>query len=256
MEMLKANINGIEIAYKRWGNGAPLVLIHGHPLDHTIWEPVVPLLENDFDMILSDLRGFGQSETVRTSYLLSDMAADIAALLDHLKIEKAAIAGHSMGGYIALAFARAYPERVRGLGLVASHVFTDPPERKLSRYETAAEIERQGVGILADTFPAKLTADAALQSVLREIILRQSAHGAAESLRAMAERADSSVLLAGFNFPVVVIHGTADVLIPVERACEAKALAKKIHLVEIEGTGHMPMMEAPQRTAEALMALK
>ena len=161
-----------------------------------------------------------------------------------------------MGGYIALAFARAYPERVRGLGLVASHVFADPPERKPSRYETAAEIERQGVGILADTFPAKLTADATLQPVLREIILRQSAHGAAESLRAMAERADSSALLAGFSFPVVVVHGVADALIPVERAREAKALAEPIHLVEVEGAGHMPMMEAPQRTAEALMALK
>ncbi len=262
--MLKATVSAIVLAYERCGRGTPLVLIHGHPLDRAIWGSVVPFLENDFDLILPDLRGFGQSETVRpprpgsgqASYLLPDMAADIAALLDHLKIEKAAIAGHSMGGYIALAFACAFPERVRGLGLVASHVFADPPERRPARYETAAEIEKRGLGILADTFPAKLTADASLQPALREIILRQSVHGVAESLRAMAERADSSALVAGFNFPVVVLHGTADMLIPVERAREAKALAEKIHLVEIEGAGHMPMMEAPQKTAEALRVLK
>jgi pimeloyl-ACP methyl ester carboxylesterase len=254
--MLKAKVNGIELAFERLGRGTPLVLIHGHPLDHVIWEPILPLLENDFDLILPDLRGFGQSETLRTSYLLTDMAADIVALLDHLNIERAAIAGHSMGGYIALAFARAYPEHVHGLGLVASNVFADPPERKPSRYETAAEIEKQGIGILADSFPSKLTTNSALHLILHKIILRQSVHGAAESLRAMAERADSSTFLEGFKFPVVVVHGTADALIPVERAREAKALAEKIQLIVIEGVGHMPMMESPQKTASALKMLK
>jgi 3-oxoadipate enol-lactonase len=254
--MLKTIVNGIELAYERCGHGRPLVLIHGHPLDHAIWEPVVPLLENDFDLILPDLRGFGQSEIVRTSYLLTDMAADIAALLDYLDIKQAAIAGHSMGGYIALAFARAYQNRVRGLGLVASHVFADPPERKQSRYTDAAEIEKQGMGILADSFPAKLTANPALQPILREIILRQSVHGVAESMRAMAERPDSSALMISFDFPFVVIHGIADALISVGRAREAKALAEKIQLVEIEGAGHVPMMETPQNMAEALKVLK
>ena len=161
-----------------------------------------------------------------------------------------------MGGYIALAFAHAYPRRVRGLALVATNVFADSSERKLSRFETTTEIEKQGVGILADTIPAKLTGNPALQPVLRNIILRQSTHGVAESLRAMAERPDSSALLVGFDFPTILVHGTADILIPLERALEARALAKIINLIEIEGVGHMPMMEAPQETAEALKALK
>lgn len=249
-------MNGIELAYERSGAGTPLVLIHGHPLDHTLWEPVEPLLKNDFDLILPDMRGFGLSETVQTRCLLTDMAADIAALLDTLNIQRTVIAGHSMGGYIALAFAHAYPGRVRGLGLVATNVFADSSERKLSRFETATEIEKQGVGILADTFPAKLTGNPALQPVLRNIILRQSTHGVAESLRAMAERPDSSARLVGFDFPTILVHGIADILIPMERALEARALAKKINLIEIEGVGHMPMMEAPQETAEALKALK
>ena len=112
--MEKVNVNGIQIAYKRHGSGMPLVLLHGYPLDHTIWDEVIPLLENDFDLILPDLRGFGQSDQVESQYTIADMAADIAALLDELGIEKTYIAGHSMGGYVALAFVRNYPRaRIR-----------------------------------------------------------------------------------------------------------------------------------------------
>lgn len=256
MEVLKATVNGLQLAYARQGRGTPLVLIHGHPLDHTIWESVVPLLENDFDLILPDLRGFGGSEAPGTSYLLTDLAADLAALLNHLGIERAALAGHSMGGYVALAFAQAHPERVHGLALVASHVFPDPPEKKPVRYADAAAIEAQGVKLMAEGFPAKLTANEALHPVIRDIILRQSVHGVAESLRAMAERADMSTLLAGAKYPVAAIHGAADTLIPVSRARDGKALAENIQLVEIEGAGHVPMMEAPEATAEALKLLK
>ena len=124
--MEKVNVNGIQIAYIRKGTGVPLVLVHGYPLDHTIWNEVLPLLENDFDIILPDLRGFGSSDVIESQYKISDMAADIAGLLDQLGIEKAAIAGHSIGGYISLAFARAFPYHVAGLGLVASQALADP----------------------------------------------------------------------------------------------------------------------------------
>ncbi len=113
-------INGIRLAYDRRGKGKPLVLLHGYPLDHHLWDEVVPLLEDQFDIILPDLRGFGRSSTVDSFYTMEDIASDIAGLLDSLGIQKAAIVGHSMGGYVALAFARLYPGRVTGLGLVSS----------------------------------------------------------------------------------------------------------------------------------------
>ncbi len=255
MEMLRATVNGVELAYQRHGHGTPMLLIHGHPLDHAIWDAVIPLLQDEYDLIVPDLRGFGQSETVHTPYSLTDMAADLAALLDFLGIRQVVLAGHSMGGYIALAFARAYPGRVLGLGLVASQVFADPVERKPARYQTAADIENQGILLLADSFPAKLSSIPTLQILLREIILRQSVHGAAASLRAIAEREDASILLAEAGFPVVIIHGSEDALIPLERAREAKALAGKAQLVEIEGAGHMPMLENPEATVKALLKL-
>ena len=133
------SVNGIDLAYERRGKGNPLVLIHGFPLDHTSWEDVALLLQDDFDLIIPDLRGFGESGSVDASYTVADMADDILGLLNNLGIEKAAFAGHSMGGYVALSFAKAYPQKVSGLGLVSSQALTDSPERKAGRYKTAED---------------------------------------------------------------------------------------------------------------------
>jgi pimeloyl-ACP methyl ester carboxylesterase len=243
--MLKTIVNDFELAYERYGRGTPLVLIHGYPLDHTIWNPVVPLLEDNFDVILPDLRGFGQSGTTQAHFRLADMAADLAALLDLLNIEKTVIAGHSMGGYIALAFARAYPRRIIGLGLVASQALPDAPEKKTGRTQEAEHILAYGVGDVAEGMSIKLTADPVLQTRLKELMLQQRPEGLAGALRAMAERPDSTDILSTSRFPVAIIHGLSDQLVPIERAREARAALKKGSLVEIEGVGHMPMMEAP-----------
>jgi 3-oxoadipate enol-lactonase len=253
--MEKANFNGIQIAYTRKGSGKPLVLVHGYPLDHTIWDEVLPLLETEFDIILPDLRGFGQSVVVESQYKITDMAEDIAGLLDHLGIEKVAIAGHSMGGYIALAFANAYPKRVVGLGLVASQAPADPPERKQGRYDAAEEIMKTGVQPVAESMSAKLTPDKRVQAYVRGLIAAQQPAGLAGALKAMAERDDSITILSSFQFPVVLIHGKADELIPVQRAQEIKLAIPQATLMELSGIGHMPMMENPQATATALKKL-
>ena len=253
--MEKVNVNGIQLAYTRKGTGKPLVLVHGYPLDHTIWDEVVSLLENDFDIILPDLRGFGSSDSVESQYKISDMAADIAGLLDQLGIEKTAIAGHSMGGYISLAFARAYPQRVAGLGLIASQALADAPEGKSGRYKAADEIMKSGVEPVAESMSAKLTPDKRVQAYVRELIAKQRTSGLAGALKAMAERDESSSILPGFEFPVVIIHGDKDVLIPVQRAQEIKAEIPHATLTELPGIGHMPMMEDPQSTANTLQKL-
>lgn len=251
--MLTAVVDGFELSYQRLGRGPVLTLLHGHPLDHSIWEQVAPLLADSFDLVIPDLRGFGRSASPPGPYSIADMAGDIAGLLKQLGITQSALVGHSMGGYIALAYCRAFPQQVRALGLVSSQVGADPPDRRPARYEMAARVEMHGMQVIAETFPEKLTSSPDLQPQLRQIILRQGARGVAESLRAMAERQDSTGLLARFRFPVVFIHGGADVVIPVERAREASRLMPRSCLVEIERAGHMPMLEDPQRTARALL---
>lgn len=249
------NVNDIRLAYERRGTGSPLVLLHGYPLDHRLWDDIAPLLENTFELIIPDLRGFGESSTVDSMYGMEDFAADIAALLDRLEIQKTAIAGHSMGGYIALAFTRLYPERVTGLGLVSSQAFADTPERKEGRYKSAAEVADKGIASVVETMTTKFTPDPELQKYARQSMERQQPAAYIGALKAMAERLDSSDFLSSLQIPIVIVHGDADALIPIERARETKAANPSIYMLEISGAGHMPMMEDKEKTAEALKHL-
>jgi len=254
--MKKVVINDVTIAYERRGNkGTPLVLVHGFPLDSSSWNEIIPLLEEKFDIITPDLRGFGQSTTIESPYTISDIADDLAGLLDHLGVEKTAMTGHSMGGYVALAFAKKYTNRVSGLGLISSQAAGDPPDRKEGRYKTAADVAEKGVGVVVEAMTPKLSADVRVQAFVRGVMEKQSKDGVIGALKAMAEREDLMSVLSSLNFPFVLIHGDADVLIPIERSKEIKAAVPSAQFVELQGAGHMPMMEFAKETAEGLMFL-
>lgn len=256
MKTKTIKVNGISLAYARRGAGQPLILVHGFPFDHTAWDRAASLLESDFDLILPDLRGFGESTTVESPYSIADMADDLAALMDALGIESAALAGHSMGGYVALAFAKKYPQRVRGLALVSSQAAADTPERKEGRYKTAQAVAENGVTVVAEAMTPKLSANSRIQAFVKELILKQGSAGVIGALKAMAEREDSTPILASFIFPVVLIHGDADALIPLEKAQEIKAVLPGARMTILPGAGHMPMLEFPRETAEALKVMK
>ena len=246
-------VNGINLAYTRCGKGNTLVLVHGFPLDSSSWNEIIPFLEDSFDLILPDLRGFGQSTTVESPYTVSDMADDLAGLLDYLGIEKAALVGHSMGGYVALAFAKKYPHRVNGLGLVSSQAAADAPEGKERRYKTAVDVAEKGVSVVVEAMTQKLSADVRVQEFVRGVIERQSKQAVIGALKAMAEREDSTPILSSFNFPLLLIHGDTDQLIPMDRAKEIKSINPSARLLELNGAGHMPMMEFARQTADGLM---
>lgn len=254
--MNKVNVNGIELAYERRGKGTPLVLVHGFPLDRSIWADVIPLLENDFDLILPDLRGFGKSTTTILPYSMRDIASDLAGLLDTLGLEKTAFAGHSMGGYVALAFAKAFPSRISGLALLASQAAGDAPERKEGRYKTASDVEGNGVQPIADSMTDKLSTYQQVRDFVLPLILKQGIPAVTGALKAMAEREDMTAFITTFSGKLVLVHGDRDELIPVERAREIKALVSGAELFELKGAGHMPMMEEPAKTAEALRRLR
>lgn len=239
----------------RTGSGQALVLLHGFPLDNTIWQPLLPHLTDHFEVILPDLAGFGLSPLPKPDYHLTDMAADLADLLRGLGLPRAFVAGHSMGGYVALAFARQSPQMLLGLGLISTQAGSDTPDGQANRHKTAAAVAEKGPGVVADAMSAKLSANPAHESLLRETILRQSVPGIVNALKAMAARPDSSDLLPGLGCPVSIVHGLDDALIPPERARAMKAAIPNAYLTELPGVGHMPMLEAPLEIAEALKKL-
>jgi 3-oxoadipate enol-lactonase len=251
--MNMVSVNRIDLAYSRRGKGTPLMLVHGFPLDSSSWNEIVSLLENEFDIITPDLRGFGQSTTIESPYTIVDMADDLAGLLDHLGIEKVAMAGHSMGGYVALAFTKKYPQKLSGLGLVSSQAMADSPEGKERRYKTVADVNGKGVSVVAESMTPKLSADIQVQKFVRDVIEKQSKSAVIGALKAMAEREDMSAFLSNLTTPLVLIHGDSDQLIPLERATEIKSAHPSARLIELKGAGHMPMMEFPGQTADGLM---
>jgi pimeloyl-ACP methyl ester carboxylesterase len=111
------------------------------------------------------------------------------------------------------------------------------------------------VGVVAEAMTLKLSANTQVQAFVRGVIEKQSKSGLIGALKAMAERKDFMDYLSTVVYPVVLIHGNADVLIPVERAREIKAVLSSARLVELQDAGHMPMMEFAQATAEGLRFL-
>jgi pimeloyl-ACP methyl ester carboxylesterase len=139
--------------------------------------------------------------------------------------------------------------------LVSSQVLADAPERKQGRYDTAAQVAEKGIGVVVEAMTPKFTADERVRAFVQSVMEQQRPAGIIGALKAMAEREDSSAVVAGLKFPVVLLHGDADALIPVDRAREVKETIYHAHLVELKGAGHLPMMEAPEETARALSHL-
>lgn len=244
--------NPVDLFYEAYGEGTPVVFVHGFPFDHSIWMPLVPLLRDQARLILLDLRGFGQSPVTEDVYTMRLMAEDIAHLLDRLEIEKAVIVGHSMGGYVTLSFTQAYPGRVMGLGLVATQAAADNPERRQARLKTAESVTHKGARVVASDMVKKLTPKEELIQSISDMILRTHPTGIVGALKGMAERPDMTGALLGMDVPAVVIAGTADQLISRENLETMAQMLPKGWLVDIPNAGHMLTMEEPQQVADAL----
>jgi 3-oxoadipate enol-lactonase len=249
------NDNTVQLYFKETGEGSPMVLVHGFPLDHTIWDPVVPLLEPHTRLILPDLRGHGRSPAPGGVYDMRTMADDLLGLIDTLHIERVTLVGHSMGGYVSLAFARAYPNRLAGLGFVASHAASDNLEQRANRLKLARKVRRVGVEFLAKDMATKLTCKPNLIEPLQALMTKTQKEGVIGALKGMADRPDSTDILNRIVVPAVVIAGAQDAIIPLERAQTMAQLLGRAWLVELPDAAHMPMMEAPEEVAGALREL-
>ena len=245
----------VNLAYEEHGNGTPVILVHGFPFNRSIWYPIVPNLEQKARLILPDLRGHGQSPVPEGVYSMRLMAEDLRALMDSLQIEKAVLAGHSMGGYVSLAFAKAYPQRMAGLVLVATQAASDSPERRASRQQMIDEMRRKGIKAVAEAMAPAVTCQPELVDTLRKMIMLMNPKGATSSLKGMAERPNAQEWLSGITVPSVVIAGTEDKLIPLEKPKVMTQLLGRAWLAEINGAGHMPMMEQPHAVSTAILQL-
>jgi 3-oxoadipate enol-lactonase len=242
--------------------GTPMVLLHGFPFAHELWNAQSQALSRAHRAIRIDLRGMGESSVPNGPYLMETLAADVAAVLDKLSLERAWIAGHSLGGYVALAFARMFSERVEGLALVCSRLAADAPDVAAARYAMAERAETEAsMQPVWEAFESRPFAPETLETKreivdsVRAMVMRTNPRGAAAMLRGMAMRDDASDIAPDLNVPVLVIAGAQDANIAPAEAEAMAAAFPRGRLLVCERSGHLPMLEEPDRVSGALEAL-
>lgn len=255
----KIRVRGIEMAYDVEGSGPPLVLLHGYPFNRSMWREQVEALQGGFRVITPDLRGMGETDSADEPAGMNEMAQDVAALLDELKIARVTLGGLSMGGYVSLAFARRFPLRVRALILADTRPQPDTEEARRAREEQAQKVLEEGMGAIADLILKKALAPATLSSRpeiaarVREMIHATKPEGAAAALRGMAQRSDQTDFLASILAPTLIVVGSEDQLTP---RADAELMRREIRgsrLEVIDGAAHVSNLERPAEFNRALM---
>ncbi|VEB35925.1 lipolytic protein [Legionella sainthelensi] len=237
------------ISYTEVGQGKPLVLIHAFPTDQRLWQPQLEGLKKHFRVITLDLWGFGQSSGGNGRAIsMSEYADEVKQLLDYLNIDKAIIAGESMGGYIALAFLQKYTNKTAGLVLSNTQALADSEEMKATREATALDVLENGIDSLIKGFMAKSlspNASEEIKAYLYHILTQQKPTALASALRGMALRETTSHVLATTIVPVLIITGEFDKIISPQQSVAMHALSKNSQLVILADAGHLSNFEQP-----------
>ncbi len=251
---------GLTLEYDDIGNGLPLLLIHGFPLDRTLWRSQIAGLQHTYRVIAPDLRGFGKSsDTSGEAVAMDQYAADLKALLDSVNASPAVVGGISMGGYVALAFYAHYPDHVKGLILANTRAMPDSPEGKQGRLENAQKVGEVGPQFLVESMAPKMLGPSArpeLAITVRGMMARQRAAGIMSALRGMAARPDRTPLLRFATVPALMITGSADALIPPSDSEIMHSLTPDSTLVNIPDAGHLSNLDKSDAFNDALRAFR
>lgn len=253
--MEKVQCNGNTICYVDQGQGEPVILLHGFCGSSSYWEQLVPFL-NGYRVIVPDLRGHGRSDAPMGSYTMEQMADDVLTLMDELNIPKAAMFGHSMGGYIGLSFMQRHSERLTAFGMIHSTAYPDSEEGKGKRDQAVSTIRTEGITAFVDELIPGLFAPETqgqkpecIQKA-KEVGYLTPPQGAIGAAMAMRERPDRRDVLSSTTLPVLLIAGEKDGLIPADRVFTTEN--PNVTQTVIAGAGHMSLMEEPEELGQAI----
>jgi 3-oxoadipate enol-lactonase len=263
--VLKKRLTHGDISYIDRGAGTPTLLVHGFPLDHTMWNAQIEALANVARVIAPDLRGFGQSPLgdvdPERGISMEQYADELVELLDVLGIsEPIILAGFSMGGYIAWQFVRKYPGRLKALIQSDTRAVADTDEARAGRLKMAENVAAWGSERVAEMMGPKLFSARGfemkpqLMAELRRVVAKTPPAAIAAAQRGLAARPDVSADLPNIQVPTLIVVGEQDAI---SSAAEMRTIAASIpraQLVEIPHAGHMTTIENPTAVNEALAA--
>jgi pimeloyl-ACP methyl ester carboxylesterase len=244
--------------YSDYGSGGPVVLIHGFAEDAEIWKHQIDFLQKKFRLLVPDLPGSGASPYNERLRGMEDLAEIIRIILDKEQIDQTVLIGHSMGGYIALAFASKYGNRLLGLGLFHSTAYPDSEEKKTLRRKSIDFIKEHGEEeFIKSNLPNSFSADfkASHSDSVRELVRKYSTL-TPESLisysQGMMMRPDRRSVLKELKKPIMFIIGEEDIILPLQDSLEQTHIPDLAFIHVLKNTGHMGMIEHPDLTSNWL----
>lgn len=253
--------NGIDTAYtdQGQGDGPPVVLIHGFPYNKSMWDDQVAALSGSHRVITYDLRGHGDSGATSEIYTMEMLAEDLHVLIEELSLGEVVLGGFSMGGYVALAFAAAYPEHLSSLMLLDTRHLPDSEQAAEGRENLARQVEADGVGGLAEALPGRMLTEATVSgkpdvvAKASDMIRAASPEGVAGAARGMAVRRDQTDTLGSIHVPTLIVVGDQDGITP---PADAQTMADAIYnstLVTIADASHLSNLDKPDEFNRALI---
>ncbi len=248
--------NEKKITYSDEGKGKTLVLIHGFCGDLSIWDEMLQQMDG-FNIVRINLPGFGSSDAIENCSI-EDMADIIYAVLKEAKVDQCFLVGHSMGGYVSLAFAKKYASHLSGLVLFHSHPYVDMDTKKANRQKEIEFIERNGHILYVKQLVPKLFSQQFIRSnafLMNTMIFNAStlqATGITNGLRAMINRPDQQRVLEQMDCPVLFIIGRLDGIISIDRSFSQTALPSQAEVQILERSSHMGMLEEKNKSRKIL----
>ena len=234
-----------------------VVFLHGFPFDHTMWHETGRLLGDSRHLIFPDLRGFGQTELpVSQVTTMPQFARDVSDLVNRIdRSSRIVVCGLSMGGYVAMHFARRFGDRLAGLVLCDTKAQPDTKAAAQNRRRRADALQETGLDVLADAMLPNLFSPQTgndVRKAVRQIILRQPVNGVAAADRGMAERPDATDWLPMFSIPTLVVCGEQDAISPVEEMTQMAERLPNACFVTLANAGHLSPVESPENFSLAL----
>jgi len=231
--------------------------VHGFPMDSRVWKAMIKELAVHFCVIAPDLPGLGQSEMLAERHDMSLMADVLAAILEKEDIAKCVFAGHSMGGYVGLAFAARYPKKMNGLALLHSHATADDENTRKMRDEAILKVfddKKTYLESLVDSLfdPQFLKHNPQAANLIKAITLSQNEKAIVAALAGMRERESHIELLTQIKVPVLFVLGKSDSRMPVVKIMAQAGLPAHAEILMLQGVGHMGFLEAPLIVRHAL----
>ncbi|MFI5221076.1 MAG: alpha/beta fold hydrolase [Bacteroidia bacterium] len=243
------------IFYNKTGTGNVIVLLHGFCENSTCFSEQVFFLRQYFTVITPDLPGSGNSAPLEDT-TMEKMADEVYKILQHENISSCLMLGHSMGGYVTLAFAKKYSTLLKGIGLMHSTAYADSEERKLKRDQAIRVIEEKGAELYVNNFiPPLFSPNFSDKNKIAKMLTegnRTSVKGLTEVLRAMRSRHDSSLFLQETDLPVLFIAGKNDLIIPENDIFKQTSFCKQSEIIYLENSAHMGMIEEPEKFSQAI----